>query len=281
MALAAGVIATLALATTAPTAPTDSMVSFADRALALTFDQGPWLLLAAYGLARGAPPAAWSLMAGGGALYLAGAAAADTWATHAAYRMGLILAATGPVLELARHATALLVPERGWLAASSAPERFGFAAFLALALPGGFAARWNPTTLDPVAAASQGPLSANLQPGLAWIRTHVPEEATCLAGPSYAAQVAVFGRRRVLRAPELWSPADDQRRRRTERMVLAGRERDLLRRYQVGCLFFGSGDEGWLGVVSREELDRVPALGVGYRDPYVTVYGVMPDPPVP
>jgi hypothetical protein len=278
VALAAGTLAAVALVAAPPAAST---VFFADRPLALTFDQGPWLLLGAYGLARGAPPAAWSLVAGGGALYLAGAAAADTWATHAAYRMGLILAATGPVLALARHATELLAPQRVWRAVSAAPERFGFAAFLALALPGGFVARWNPAALDPVAAASQGPLSANLQPGLAWLRTHAPEGATCLASPSYAAQVAVLGRRRVLRAPELWSPADDQRRRRTERMLLAGREPELLRRYQLGCVFFGSGDEGWLGVVSRGEVDRVPALAVGYRDPYVTVYRLRSDPPAP
>jgi hypothetical protein len=278
VALGAGTLAMAALVAATPVAST---VSFADRALALTFDQGPWLVLGAYGLARGAPPAAWSLVAGGGALYLAGAAAADPWATHTAYRLGLILAAAGPVLALAGHATVLLVPERVWRAASSAPERFGFAALLALALPGGFVARWNPAALDPVAAASQGPLSANLQPGLAWLRTHVPEQATCLASPAYAAQVAVVGGRRVLRAPELWSPEDDQRRRRTERMLLAGRESDLLRRYEAGCLFFGSGDEGWLSVVSREELDRVPALGVGYRDAYVTVYRVVADPPVP
>jgi hypothetical protein len=273
LAIALGLLATLGLALLRPTT---SPPPVAERTLAATFDQGPWLLIGAYGLARGAPAPAWSLVIGGGLLFLLGVG--ETWTAHAAYRMGLILAATAPVLSLVRHATVLLLPERVWRAAAATPERFGLAALLALTLPGGFVARWNPATLDPLVAASHAPLSTNLQPGLAWLRAHTPEATTCMASPSYASMVAALGHRRVLRAPELWTPADDQRRRRAERMLLAGREPDLLRRYEVGCLFFASGDEGWLGLASREELERVPMLAIGHRDPYVSVYRVVPTP---
>ena len=86
-----------------------------------------------------------------------------------------------------------------------------------------------------------------------------------------------LARRRVLRAPELWQPADDQRRRRAERMLVAGREPELLRRYDVGCLFLASGDKGWLGIVSRDGFEALPGFEAGFRDPFVTVYRVAPD----
>jgi hypothetical protein len=266
-----GVLATLALTCVRQGGPAPTL---AGRVLAGTFEQGPWLLLGAFGLARGAPAAAWSLVLGGGALYLLGPRAADTWATHAAYRLGLILAATAPVLWLARGAATLFVAERPCRAVAATPERFGFAVLLALTLPGCFTARWNPAALDPVVTASQAALSTSLRPGLEWVRTHTPEDATCVASPDYAALVAVVGGRRVLRAPELWDPADDQRRRRAERMLAAGREPDLLRRYQVGCLVFVNSDVGWLGTASREAFDGEPSLDLGYRDAYVSVYRI-------
>jgi len=278
--IALGVVATLALALTwvpqGHAAP-----PLLGRLLAATFEQGPWLLLGLFGLARGAPAAARSLVLGGGVLYVLGPRAADTWATQSAYRLGLILAATAPILWLARGAATLLVPERLCRAAAGSPERFGFAVLVALTLPGCFTARWNPAALDPVVTASQAPLSTNLRPGLAWLRAHTPEDATCVASPDYAALVAVVGGRRVLRAPELWDPADDQRRRRAERMLAAGREPDLLRRYQVGCVFFASSDVGWLGTTTREELDHVPGLRLGYADAFTRVYTVTAAPSAP
>ena len=102
-----------------------------------------------------------------------------------------------------------------------------------------------------------------------------------MASPDYAALVAVVGERRVLRAPELWDPGDDQRRRRAERMLAAGREPDLLRRYQVGCVFFANSDVGWLGTTTREELDRVPGLQLGYADAFTRVYTVTAGPSAP
>ncbi len=269
LALTLGLAATLGLALLRPAV---SPPPFAERLQAATFEQGPWLLLGVYGLTRGAPVAACSLVAGGGVLY--GLGAGDPWATHATYRMGLILAATAPAVALARAAAATLVPERAGRALATTPERLGLAALLALTLPGSFVARWNPAALDPVATASRAPLSTNLMAGLQWVRTQTPEGATCLASPDYAALVAVVGGRRVLRAPELWDPADDQRRRRAERMLAAGREPELLRRYQVGCVFFASSDVGWLETASRDTLDHVPGLHLGYADGYTRVYVV-------
>jgi hypothetical protein len=265
----------LVLSTPAGTSPAP-----AQRVLAATFEQGPWLLLGAWGLARGAPPAAWGLVVAGGALYLLGPRAADTWATHAAYRLGLILAAAAPVAALCR-AAASAVPERVCRAVAVTPERFGFALLLALTLPGAFVARWSPPALDPVFEASRSPLSTNLQPGLEWLQAHTPEDVTCVASEDYAALVAVVGGRRVLRAPELWDPPDDQRRRRAERMMREGREPELLRRYQVGCLFFASSDVGWLGTTAREDLDRAPGLRLGYADAFTRVYTVTVPPSAP
>ncbi|HVR71254.1 MAG TPA: hypothetical protein VMT87_10460 [Vicinamibacteria bacterium] len=269
--MALGVLATLALTLSPRGAPAPP---FAGRVLAATCEQGPWLLLGAYGLVRGAPVAAWSLAIGGGALSLLGPAAADAWASHAAYRLGLILASTAPLLALAGGAARWLAPERPWRVLAATPERFGFAVLLALALPGSFTARWNPAALDPVMAASASPLSTNLHAGLDWVRAHTPEHVTCVASPDYAALVAVVGGRRVLRAPELWDPADDQRRRRAERMLVAGREPELLGRYQLECVFFVSSDVGWLGTTTREDLDRVPGLRLGHADAYTRVYSV-------
>lgn len=142
------------------------------------------------------------------------------------------------------------------------------------AVPGSFAARWNPGALDPVAFASREPLSTNLAATFRWIREHVPPHSTCVASPRYAPMVAVLGQRRVLRAPSLAEPADDQRRRRTERMLLAGREPDLRRRYQVGCLVFIDGDQGWLGIASPDHLSVVPGLALRYADEHARVYVV-------
>jgi hypothetical protein len=111
-------------------------------------------------------------------------------------------------------------------------------------------------------------------PGLHWLRAHAPPGATCLASPDYAAHVAVIGRRRVLRAPDLWQPADDQRRRRAERMLVAGRELDLARRYEVGCVFFAVSDVGWLGTATADALDAAGTLALGHADAYTRVYRV-------
>jgi hypothetical protein len=243
-----------------------------ERVLAATVEQGPWLLLGAYGLWHAPTLPALALVAGAGGLFLAGPAAADTWTAHAAYRLGLILAATAPVLALVDRLSGALAPPSLLARAATSPRRLGFALLLLAGLPGSFIARWNPPALDPLAAGSRAPLPANVLPGLAFVREQVPPDATCLASPDYAALVAVIGQRRVLRAPALWEPPDDQRRRRAERMLLAGREPELAHRYQIGCVFFANGDVGWLGTTTPDALDRVPGLRPGHGDPYTRVY---------
>jgi hypothetical protein len=271
--LPVAVLATLSLALLPAGGPS---LPAADRWLAVTLEQGPWLLLGGYGLLRTFSPAALALVAAAAALFVVAPQRADAWATHSAFRIGLILASTRPALDLLRAAAAVLPPRPRRERGSAGAERLGLAALLLLTLPGGFVARWTPPALDPTMAASQAPLSTNLMPALDWVRAHVPEDATCVASPDYAPLVAVMGGRRVLRAPELWDPPDDQRRRRAERMLLAGREEDLARRYQIGCVFFAASDVGWLGTTSAEALDRVNALRRVYADAYVRVYTPAP-----
>jgi hypothetical protein len=150
-----------------------------------------------------------------------------------------------------------------------------------VALPGSFLAHWNPGKLDPVAFASRDPLPENLMPAMAWIREHVPRDEACVASPDYAPSVAVLGQRRVVRAPSLAITADDQRRRRAERMLVAGREPELRRRYAIGCLVFASGDEGWLGLRVRDDLDGLTGLQPVYRDRYVWIYRPRPSASAP
>jgi len=69
----------------------------------LTLDQGLWLPLGLYGLARSRDAAPRALALGGALALLAAAcgASVEAWAGHALYRLGLMLAATGPVVSLA------------------------------------------------------------------------------------------------------------------------------------------------------------------------------------
>jgi hypothetical protein len=270
-ALAAG---TAVVALSAAAWPSGASPAAGERVLLALVDPSPWIFFAAWGLAHTAPPAAWALVAGGGGLFLFGPAwGADAWGPHAMYRLGLFLAAARPLRLLLRFAgTALARSARRGL--RRPPERLALALALAAGVPGSFLARWEPAKLDPLAAAAREPLSRNLQPAIEWLRANVPAEDTCLASPEYAPAVAVLAGRRVLRAPALAIPADDQRRRRTERMLVAGREPDLLRRYRIGCLFVAAGEQTWLGLSSRDRVDTLPGLTLGYRDGYASVYRV-------
>jgi hypothetical protein len=239
---------------------------------------GPWLALGSWGLWRGASAAAWALVAGGGVMLLVAPALrpVDTWAPAALLRMGFVLASAAPVQALLREGVQLLVAERAWRRVAASPGAFGLAVLVLAATPGSFLAHWDPAALDPLALESRSALPDNLRPAMAWIRENVPEDRACVASPSYAAFVAVLGGRRVLRAPALAQPRDDQRRRRTERMLVAAREPDLLRRYGIGCFVFASGDQGWLGIDGPADLDRLPRLRLGYADAHARVYEVRP-----
>lgn len=247
----------------------------AERLMLMAFDPSPWIVLGVVGLVRGGAPAV-ALVSAGGLLFLfAPLLGTDAWGAHAMYRLGLILASAGPLAAAMRWLFENVLPSRAARAAPG-PERLGLAALLVLTLPGSFLAQWNPGKLDPLAFASRDPLPENLMPAMAWIREHVPREEACVASPDYAPSVAVLGQRRVVRAPSLAVTADDQRRRRAERMLVAGREPELRTRYAIGCLVFASGDEGWLGLRAREDLDGLAALEPAYRDRYVWIYRPRP-----
>jgi hypothetical protein len=261
--------------------PVGPPLPFAQRVLVATADQAPWLLLGGWGLLHGAPGGALALTVGGAAALLALplVAPADAWGAQALCRLGLILAAASPLRRLLEAAVDGLWHGRPWPARLGQREWAGIAALILAGAPGSFAARWDPGTLDTVAFASREPLSRNLAPAFRWLRENVPPDVTCMASPDYAPMVAVLAQRRVLRAPTLGERADDQRRRRAERMLLSGREPDLLRRYQVGCLVFLDGDQGWLGILSPSDLSGVPGLTLRFADAHAHVYAVDPRSP--
>jgi hypothetical protein len=254
--------------------------TLAERLMFAAFDTSPWIVLGAVGLFRGTAAPAVALVAAGGLLFLfAPLLGADAWGAHAMYRLGLILASAGPLAALLRWVFEKVLPSRMTgigARLGGGPEGLGLAALLVVALPGSFLVQWNPGKLDPVAFASRDPLPANLMPAMAWIREHVPRDQACVASPDYAPSVAVLGQRRVVRAPSLFTAADDQRRRRAERMFVAGREPALQQRYTIGCLVFASGDEGWLGLRARDDLERLAGLEAAYRDRYVWIYRPRP-----
>jgi hypothetical protein len=230
-----------------------------DLAWILTLDQGPWLVLGAWGLFRGAGPGAVALT-GGGALLLAASAfgePVDPWGAHAVYRTGLLLAAAGPVEDLAER-LGDAARGRRWprLLAGGAPAlRQGLALLVLALVPVSFPARWNPRRLDPVYEASLEPVAAPLRAEMAWIRAHTEPEATVLAGPLRAPAVAALGGRRVLRGAALGVAVDDERRRRLERAVIEGRDVAALRqRYGLRYVVAAPGDFREHGLERPEDL---------------------------
>lgn len=227
-----------------------------DALLALTLVQGAWLPLAALGFHRGAPPAAAGLAVGGGLMLVASAAGApvDEWTAHALYRLGLVLAGTGPVAWLAGEAA-------GWLAARVPRPgdwtREGLSAGLVLALvPGSFLGTWNPKRMDAVFDASVEPISPHLLEALDWIRSRTDPREAVLAAPETAPAVAALAGRRVLRAPLLGVASDDERRRRLERAVLTGRETPALAdRYGLRWVLVGPGEFASHPVALPEDLE--------------------------
>ena len=71
------------------------------------------------------------------------------------------------------------------------------------------------------------PIPDALLEAMGWIRMHTDPGASLLASADYVAAVGVLGGRRVLRAPALATPVDDERRIRLERAPCspAGRRR--------------------------------------------------------
>ena len=115
-------------------------------------------------------------------------------------------------------------------------------AIVAVVLAGAFVTWWDPPRMDPLARTSLEPIPDGLADAMDWIRSSTDPQGVFMAGEDYAPAVAVLGGRRVLRAPTLLTAADEERRLRAERAVLAGRRvDDLLRRYGVRYLLLAPG----------------------------------------
>jgi hypothetical protein len=240
--------------------------SAADTLLLLSLDQTPWWLLAAWGWRRGTEPAARALIIGGAALVLASALplGVDAWGAHAFYRLGLLLAAAGPVTAIADRVGAALsraLPRRPVAA------DVGAAALVLAGAPVCFLAWWTPNRLDPLMEASRAPVAEKLATAMEWIRGHAPPSSVFLASPDYAPSVAVLGRRRVLRAPTLGPAADEVRRERMEDKVLSGRDPGRLGDlYGLTHVLIAPGDFLEYGIRSPEDLGRRRGFRLLYAD---------------
>jgi len=226
--------------------------------LMLTFDQGLWFLLAGWTLwtTRGGP--AMSLLATGALLAGAGAAGlgVDAWAAQAFYRAGLLVAAI-PAGRALAQSLATWVPSAG-------PVLLGLGAATSTL------AWWAPPRWDLVARQSVEPLSDAVAEPIEWLRRETPAGAVVLAAPNYAPAVAILGGRRVLRAPTLLTPADDDRRVRLERAVLTGGTPPspaLLERYGLRYVLAAPGDFQELGVGAPHELAERPHLKLRHVSP--------------
>jgi hypothetical protein len=243
-ALIATVIVVLAAAAAAPAGP---RLAVAETLWLVTLDQSPWILPAVWAFRHGPPPGARALVLGGAAaLVLALGHGADAaWIGHAAYRLGIVLLATHGLRMLADDFPARLRPPR-------MPAHAGTAGLVVAALCGSMLVWWEPSRLDPVVRASLDPVAPSALEAMDWLRANTPDSAVIVAGEDYAPSVAVLAGRRVLRAPTLAVAGDDERRRRAQRALLAGRPvPDLVERYGLGYVLTAPGqfrDEGPAGV---------------------------------
>jgi hypothetical protein len=238
-----------------------------DALLLLSFDQTPWWLLAAWGWRRGTEPSARALILGGALVLVASAfpLGVDPWGAQAFYRLGLLLAAAGPVTMLADRLGATL--SRRW-ARGAPPADLGAAALVLAAAPISFLVWWTPARVDPVMEASGPPVADRLVTAMSWIRENTPPTSVFLASPDYAPSVAVLGGRRVLRAPTLGPAADEIRRERMEDKVLAGRDpARLADLYGLTHVFIAPGDFFAYGIHSPEDLERQGRFRLLYADP--------------
>ena len=240
--------------------------SITETLLLLTLDQTPWWLLAAWAWRRGTEPSARALILGGAGLVLAGTfpLGIDAWGAQAFYRLGLLLAAAGPVTGIADRVGAALsrvLPRR--LPASD----LGAAALVLAGAPVCFLAWWTPNRLDPLMDASREPMADRLVAAMEWIRGHTPPSSVFLASPDYSPSVAVLGGRRVLRAPTLGSAADELRRERMEDKVLSGRDPGRLGDlYGLTHVFIAPGDFPSYGIRAPEDLEQQPGFQLLYAD---------------
>ena len=225
--------------------------------LTLTMDQGPFLLLGAWGVSRGVDGATRLLLVPG-ALLVAGAQAAplllEPWCGQVLYRLGMLLASCGPIEELERRVGAFarsLPPLAGFPAAN-----IGRGLLLATAVPASAVAWWSPIQLDGrVGERSVEPLPVQLVEAMDWIRRRTDAHAVFVASPQYAPAVAAVAGRRVLRAPTLAQPPDPLRRR-AQRAALEGRPDPALDEFGVAYVLVGPGDAEELGLSETDAKQR-------------------------
>jgi len=258
--------------------PVDTGLGAGQAVYLLTLDQVPWILLAAWGLRRGAWPAAPALMGAGAGLVLAAAAwPIDAWAGHLLYRAGLLLASAGPVEILAERTGEALRAARPSLVLGGGVRGLGLAVLAVAFVPGCFLAWWNPARLDPVAEASLFPHSSRIVDVAAWIREHTPSTASFLAPAEYGPDIAVLAGRRVLRAPRLGEAADEVRRQRVERLVLSGQPPEgPLRYYNLRYVFLAPGSFAEHGIRGPEDLEARPGFALRYAADEFRIYELTP-----
>ncbi|MCU0241089.1 MAG: hypothetical protein MUF51_01545 [Vicinamibacteria bacterium] len=235
----------------------------------ITFDQGLWAVLGAIGLWRGRDRLARTLAASGATLLLGCGVwppLCDAWLAHALLRLGLILAASAPLLSMAEKAGMYVQSRVRWLAAA-APRRIGIAALIISAAPSSFVANWDAIRLDPTLLASAERLSSRLTRAMTWIAQNTPQDAVFAASPAYAPTVAILGGRQVLRAPTLAVARDDERRTRLTQTLIRNKPWGrAAEHYRLMYLFLTPGDFGELGLQGPEQMAGRPGLREVYRD---------------
>jgi len=259
-------------------APMEASPGVAEAVYLLTLDQVPWIVLAAWGLRRGSSPASRALIGAGAGLVLAATAGpVDAWAGHLLYRIGLLLASAGPVEVMAERAGEALRAARPSLARRGGARGLGLAVMILAFVPGCFLAWWNPARLDPVAEGSLFAHSSRITAAAAWIRQNTPATASFLAPAEYGPDIAVLAGRRVLRAPRLGEAADEVRRQRVERLVLAGQPPEgPLRYYNLRYVFLAPGSFAEHGIRGPEDLEARPGFTLRYAADEFRIYELTP-----
>ncbi len=237
-----------------------------ETAMLLTFDQHVWLAAGIVGLVVARDPLAVTLVGGAATLVvLSSAGWVDAWAAAAYYRLGLVLAATQAIEEvvapLARGGSIAL----GRRAIPT--DRLVPAAAVTLLLAGAYVTWWDPPRLDALARESLAPVAEPLVDAMDWIRQHTDPRASFIANEDYAPAVAALAGRRVLRAPSLLIAADDERRRRLEQAVFAGRwPEPLRRRYDLRYVFLAPGQFTEYALEAPEDLEARGHFRLLYRN---------------
>lgn len=255
-------------------APGGEPIFWPEALLLLTLDQGVWswpLLARALPAVTTALPrldrgALW-LVSVGAAFVLAAAAGAPVspWGGALLFRCGLLLAAAGDLPALVPWISALW--KRAPAAFVADPARAAVALCLALLLPAGMLAWWDPARGDADLRASSEAVAPAYAQLVRFIRDETPPGSVFIASADYAPLVAALGGRPVLRAPSLREASDDRLRQRVEGAILAGRPYPpAAPDYGVRFVLIGLGDFRARGIERPEDLEGRPGLVRRYAD---------------